>query len=99
LLIYRQVWLGLGVSIACVIAMLNLIQRYLHYRSTIDDDLKQIEENNSQKGGRIGVKKWQTGKQFFYVLGNLLSQGYYYWFTTYSFCRGKNLETEFTGIS
>jgi hypothetical protein len=79
--------------------MLNLIQRYLHYRSTIDDDLKQIEENNSQKGGRIGVKKWQTGKQFFYVLGNLLSQGYYYWFTTYSFCRGENLETKFTGTS
>jgi hypothetical protein len=88
-LIYRQVWLGLGVSIACVIAMLNLIQRYLHYRSTID--LKQNEENKSQN--------WQTGKQYFYVLGNLLSQGYYYFFTTYSFCRGKNLETEFTGIS
>jgi hypothetical protein len=97
LFINRQVWLGLGVSIGCVIAVLNLIQRYLHYRSTID--LKQIEENKSQKRGRIGVKKWQTGKQFFYVLGNLLSQGYYYFFTNYSFSQEKNWDTKFKSIS
>jgi hypothetical protein len=80
LFINRQVWLGLGVSIGCVIAVLHLIQRYLHYRSTID--LKQNEEKKSQKRGRIGVKKWQTGKQYFYVFGNLLSQGFYKNFDT-----------------
>ncbi len=68
----RQVWLGLGVSVACVIAVLNLIQRYLDYRSTIDDGFDQSEE---KKNGRLRVTKWKTQKQYLYVFGNLLSQG------------------------
>jgi ionotropic glutamate receptor len=73
-----QVWLGLGVSIICVIAVLNLIQRYLEYRSAFHMDFKP--RNKKPKTGNLQnnrkVKRYQTGKQYLYVLGILLSQGY-----------------------
>jgi ionotropic glutamate receptor len=73
-----QVWLGLGVSIICVIAMLNLIQRYLEYRSAFHMDFKlrnkKLKTGNLQNNRK--VKRYQTGKQYLYVLGILLSQGY-----------------------
>ncbi|EFX82352.1 hypothetical protein DAPPUDRAFT_241436 [Daphnia pulex] len=63
-----QIWLGLGISIVCVIAILNLLQRYLEsYRSAFEMDLKT--------GNKPRAEKWQTEKQFLYVFGNLLSQG------------------------
>ncbi|XP_046642731.1 ionotropic receptor 21a-like [Daphnia pulicaria] len=66
------VWLGLGLSIAFVIAVLNLIQRYPEY--AIETIVRQNEKTN-QTGGRLRVTKWQTGKQYLFVFGNLLSQG------------------------
>ncbi|XP_046448038.1 glutamate receptor ionotropic, delta-2-like isoform X1 [Daphnia pulex] len=80
------VWLGLGISIVCTIAILNLIQRYLEYRSTIEADLRQNktpQSGNLTNDGKLPVKKWQSGKQYLYVFGNLLSQG--------GFCPSKRL--------
>ncbi|EFX82357.1 hypothetical protein DAPPUDRAFT_316873 [Daphnia pulex] len=68
------VWLGLAVSIACMIICLNVIQHYLDYRSTLMESFNQNEVTR-QKSGRLPVDKWQTGKQYLYVFGNLLSQG------------------------
>jgi hypothetical protein len=65
--------LGLGVSIAFVIAVLNLIQRYPEH--AIETIFRQNEKTN-QTGGRLRVTKWQTGKQYLFVFGNLLSQGF-----------------------
>ncbi|EFX82353.1 hypothetical protein DAPPUDRAFT_241433 [Daphnia pulex] len=72
------VWLGLGVSIACVIAVLNLIQRYLEYRSGFEMNFKtsnKTQPENLANGNQLRFKKWQTEKQYLYVFGNLLSQG------------------------
>jgi hypothetical protein len=66
--------LGLGVSIAFVIAVLNLIQRYPE--NAIETIFGQNEKTNQTDGGRLRVTKWQTGKQYLYVFGNLLSQGF-----------------------
>ncbi|XP_046648429.1 glutamate receptor ionotropic, kainate 5-like [Daphnia pulicaria] len=66
------IWLGLGISIVCVITVLNLIQRYLQYRSVIETPaLKPIDNPPAEKMISYGL----TGKQYLYVFGNLLSQG------------------------
>jgi hypothetical protein len=72
LLLDHQVWLGLGISIVCIIAVLNLIQRYLQYRSVIETTLTP---NNHQAPTEKVITKGETGKQYLYVFGNLLSQG------------------------
>ena len=81
-----QIWLGLGVSIICVIAALNFMQRALSYlipengdyRSQFRRRISPIDGNPSTNKttnkGRRRVKK-ETAKQFLYVFGNLLSQG------------------------
>jgi hypothetical protein len=76
LLFDHQVWLGLGVSIVCVIAVLNLIQRYLEYRSAFEMDFKT--------GNKPRAEKWRTGNQYLYVFGNLLSQGCFHNIVNYS---------------
>ncbi|XP_046642705.1 ionotropic receptor 21a-like [Daphnia pulicaria] len=63
------VWLGLGISMICVIAILNLMQRYLEYRSTFEKSSNLMTNSGRQ------VKKTITGKQYLYVFANLLSQG------------------------
>ncbi|XP_046448046.1 ionotropic receptor 93a-like isoform X2 [Daphnia pulex] len=82
-----KVWLAIGVSIVCVIAVLNLIQ-HLEYRSAFITDFRPNNKplpknytNDDQlrpelvNGKKLQFKKWQTGKQYLYVFGNLLSQG------------------------
>ncbi|EFX82168.1 hypothetical protein DAPPUDRAFT_241316 [Daphnia pulex] len=61
------VWLGLGISIVCVIAILNLTQRYLQYRSTF--------ETSFRPSYNLTTAKEETREQYLYVFGNLLSQG------------------------
>ncbi|EFX82391.1 hypothetical protein DAPPUDRAFT_316802 [Daphnia pulex] len=65
------VWLGLGISIVCVIAVLNLMQRYLQYRSVIETPSRSNDNSPTEKI----ITKGETGKQYLYVFGNLLSQG------------------------
>ncbi|EFX82390.1 hypothetical protein DAPPUDRAFT_316803 [Daphnia pulex] len=65
------VWLGLGISIVCVIAVLNLIHHYLEYRLVVE---KSLRPNNNSPTEKI-VNKGETGKQYVYVFGTLLSQG------------------------
>ncbi len=68
----------MGVSIACVITVLNLIQRYLEYRSGFEMDFKnrsKEQPENLANDDQLRFKKWQTEKQYLYVFGNLLSQG------------------------
>ncbi len=62
----QQIWVGLGVSMVCVIVVLSLIQRYLEY---------QTAGPLTNDGGLRVVRKTKTGKQYLYVFGNLLSQG------------------------
>ncbi|XP_046449177.1 glutamate receptor ionotropic, kainate 2-like [Daphnia pulex] len=69
-----QIWLGLGKSIVCVIAILNLIQRYLEYRSSLETSNVRPNDNNNPPTEKI-ITKGRTAKQFLYVFGNLLSQG------------------------
>jgi hypothetical protein len=79
LLFNQQVWLGLGISIFCVIAILNLIRRYLECRSTFRIGFRPNNEpqtGNLKTGGQHRAKKRQTGNEYLYVLGNLLSQGF-----------------------
>jgi hypothetical protein len=72
----QQVWLLIGVSIVVVIAILNLLQRYLEYRSAF--------EMNFKTGNKPRAEKWQTENQFLYVFGNLLSQGCFHNIVNYS---------------
>ncbi len=65
----KKVWVGLGVSIICVISVLNLMQRYLEYRSTVNKN-----SNENLVDGQ-NAKKRNKGKHYLYVFGNLLSQG------------------------
>jgi hypothetical protein len=66
--------MGLGISIVCVIAILNLIQRYLEYRSSLETSNVRPNDNNNPPTEKI-ITKGRTAKQFLYVFGNLLSQG------------------------
>jgi hypothetical protein len=71
LLFDHQVWLGLGISIVCVITVLNLIRRYLEYRSLIETPSSPIDNPAT---GKL-ITEGETGKQYVYVFGTLLSQG------------------------
>ena len=66
-LYHQQIWLGLGVSILFVIAVLNLIQQFLDHPS-------KKETNAIQLGGEK-MKKAKTRNYYIYVYGLLLSQG------------------------
>nr|CAH0113367.1 unnamed protein product [Daphnia galeata] len=81
------IWLGLGISIICVIAVLNLMQRALSYlipengdhrsqsgRRLASPNDRNPSTNKMTNKGRRRVKKG-TAKQYLYVFGNLLSQG------------------------
>jgi len=73
------VWLGLGVSIVCVTAILILIQRYYEYRSTFDAYFTTNNKPHIRKlnnGEQLRVKNGGAGNHYLYVFGNLLSQGY-----------------------
>nr|CAH0102975.1 unnamed protein product [Daphnia galeata] len=61
------IWVGLGVSIVCVIVVLSSIQRYLEYQTA--------GQLTNDGGGLRVITKTITGKQYLYVFGNLLSQG------------------------
>ena len=67
-------WLGLAISIVCVIFVLNLLQRYMAYRSPIQS---RNPENLKQKDGKDDANRRivHPTNQYIYVLGNLLSQG------------------------
>ncbi|EFX82331.1 hypothetical protein DAPPUDRAFT_101737 [Daphnia pulex] len=56
------VWLGIVISMVCVIAVMNLTQRYLEFRSQF------------KRGSQENPKQW-LGSQYLYVFGNLMSQG------------------------
>ncbi len=58
-------------SIVCVIADLNLIQRYLQYRSIIETPLRPNDNPPTEKI----ITKGETGNIYIYVFGSLLSQG------------------------
>ncbi|EFX73546.1 hypothetical protein DAPPUDRAFT_252885 [Daphnia pulex] len=69
-----------GVSIICVIAVLNLMQRLLSYLPESGENRSRPNSPNdnpptgkSLKKNR--VTKGETGKQYLYVFGNLLPQG------------------------
>ena len=63
----QQIWVGIGVSIVCVIVVLSLIERYLEYQTA--------GPLTNDGGGLRIITKTITGKQYLYVFGNLLSQG------------------------
>nr|CAH0101879.1 unnamed protein product [Daphnia galeata] len=75
------VWLGLGVSIVCVTAILILILRFSSHLPKNLNSNTQVEssgnDNLESQDGRhpADVTKDQSGKQYLYVIGNLLSQG------------------------
>jgi len=71
LLFDPQIWLGVVISTVCVIAVLNSIQQYLEYRSVYENTFRSSDNTPTQKI----VNKGETGKQYLYVFGNLLSQG------------------------
>ena len=77
----QQIWVGIGVSIVCVIVVLSLIERYLEYQTT--------GPLTNDGGGLRIITKTITGKQYLYVFGNLLSQGLNW--------DRLNIETKFTG--
>jgi hypothetical protein len=64
----KKVWLGLGVSILCVISVLNLNATIFRI-STVD------KSSNENLVDGQNAKKRNKGKQYLYVFGNLLSQG------------------------
>jgi hypothetical protein len=79
--------LGLAISIVCVIAVLNLMQRALSYlipengdhrsqsgRRLVSPNDRNPSTNKMTNKGRHRGKKG-TAKQYLYVFGNLLSQG------------------------
>jgi hypothetical protein len=63
----------------CVVAILIFILRFSsHLPNTIwnsDSKARSINDNLGSREGRIPVARQQSGKQFLYVIGNLLSQG------------------------
>ena len=68
--IFEQVWLGLALSIVCVIAVLSLLDFILFNEPGNDNKLS--EDRNS-----VTITSARPGKQYLYVFGNLLSQGNY----------------------
>ncbi|EFX82354.1 hypothetical protein DAPPUDRAFT_241432 [Daphnia pulex] len=72
------IWLGLGVSIICVIAVLNLMQRLLSYLPENGENQSRPNspsDNSPTEMTKNRVTKGETGEQYLYVFGNLLSQG------------------------
>ncbi|EFX87007.1 hypothetical protein DAPPUDRAFT_312495 [Daphnia pulex] len=60
------IWLGVGISIVCVIFVLKFLQRYQE---------KLFESASNHGDGVRLAHKERTGKQYLYVFGNLMSQG------------------------
>jgi hypothetical protein len=81
--IFQKVWLGLGVSIVCVTAILILILRFSSHLPENLDSNTQVEssrnDNLEGQDGRLPVVKNHPAKPYLYVIGNLLSQGFSYW--------------------
>nr|CAH0104494.1 unnamed protein product [Daphnia galeata] len=66
------IWLGLGLSIVCVIAVLNMMQYYLDYRYKKETEaINKIQSNTTTKEKGL----LRAGDQYLYVYGNLLAQG------------------------
>lgn len=63
----KQIWLGLGVSIVCVIIALNTIQQFL--------DQPSKKETNAIELGHEKMVQAKTTNYYIYVYGLLLSQG------------------------
>ena len=80
--IFQKVWLGIGVSIVCVATVFILIQRFLsHLPENLNSNKKVESSGNDNLEGQDGrhpviSDRDQSGKQFLYVIGNLLSQGF-----------------------
>jgi hypothetical protein len=64
----QQIWLGLGVSIVCIIVSLNLIQKYLDRCSKKETDTIELPDAKRTIKGKMR-------NNYFYVFGMLLSQG------------------------
>jgi hypothetical protein len=79
IILNQQIWLGLGISIVCVIVILNLIQRYSESASGTGFRLNnKPQTGNLTNNGQLRGTKGETGKQqYLYVFGNLLSQGFH----------------------
>ncbi|EFX82216.1 hypothetical protein DAPPUDRAFT_316861 [Daphnia pulex] len=71
------VWLGLGVSIVCVIEVLTLMLRYLDYQSTLITIGNKPREDSDISVNLQNVRRDVNvaSKEYLYVFGNLLSQG------------------------
>ena len=88
---YEKVWLGLGVSIVFVTATLILILRFSFHLSTIwRSNTIEVEKSNEEnvrspeRDGRFSVMENKCRKQYLYVIGNLLSQGFLLSFKIYN---------------
>ncbi|EFX82186.1 hypothetical protein DAPPUDRAFT_241335 [Daphnia pulex] len=64
-----QIWLGLGVSIICVVAVLNFIHRSIHYIH------KYLNRPCETEADTIELGETKTGQYYLYTFGTLLSQG------------------------
>ena len=65
--LYAQIWLGLGADIVCVIAVLNLIQKYFDQPSKQETDAIELRNEKKTKTKIMSIN--------IYVFGMLLSQG------------------------
>lgn len=75
-ILFKKVWLGLCVSMACVTVFLNLMQSYkLHHPSNWHNRI-QSEKKSEQSGNNylLSIKEHRIN-EYLYVFGNLLSQG------------------------
>jgi ionotropic glutamate receptor len=79
---FEKVWLGIGVSIVCVTTVLILILRFSsqYLPKNLNSNTSKVESSNDNnlegQDGRHPVRdRDQSGKQYLYVIGNLLSQG------------------------
>ena len=78
--------MGIGVSIVCVTAILIIILRFSSHLPKSWNSNTKVESsgNDNSKGqdGRhpVSDNRGQWGKQYLYVIGNLLSQGFSNWF-------------------
>ncbi|XP_046641432.1 uncharacterized protein LOC124326572 isoform X2 [Daphnia pulicaria] len=71
------IWLGVGISIVCVIAVLDLIQRYLESASgTGFEPNNKPQTGGLTNDGQLRGTKTKTEKPYLYVVGNLVSQGF-----------------------
>jgi ionotropic glutamate receptor len=68
----RQVWLGLGVSIVCVITVLNVIMSSSATWNIIPHSKLHLVQTTIHRLKKK-ITKGETGKEYLYVFGNLLS--------------------------